>query len=75
MGVAVEYNSEEIIGDIKVYIDFKKLQVKVPIIFFGTPGFSARMDGRYKSTFQLLLHEESHSQILPKAVFVEDCKI
>jgi hypothetical protein len=26
------------------------LQVKVPIIFFGTQGFSARRDGRYSSS-------------------------
>jgi hypothetical protein len=30
-----------------VYIDFKILEVKVPIIFFGIPVFSARRDGRY----------------------------
>jgi hypothetical protein len=30
-----------------VCTDFKMLQVKVPIIFFGTPVFSARRDGRY----------------------------
>jgi hypothetical protein len=38
-----------------VCTDFKMLQVKVPIIFFGTPVFSARRDGRYientRSTF------------------------
>jgi hypothetical protein len=31
------------IRGIKVYTDFKILQVKVPIIFFGTPVFSARV--------------------------------
>jgi hypothetical protein len=30
-----------------VCTDFKMLQVKVPITFFGTPVFSARRDGRY----------------------------
>jgi hypothetical protein len=30
-----------------VCIDFKILKVKVPIIFFGTQGFSARRDKRY----------------------------
>ena len=35
--------------------DFKMLQVKVPIIFFGTQGFSARRDGRYSFTFHLTL--------------------
>jgi hypothetical protein len=29
-----------------VCIDFKILQVKVPIIFFGTPVFSVYRDGR-----------------------------
>jgi hypothetical protein len=29
-----------------VYIDFKMLKVKVPIIFSGTQGFPARRDGR-----------------------------
>ena len=44
--VATEYNLLRIITDIKVCTDFKMLQVKVPIIFFGTPVFSARRDGR-----------------------------
>jgi hypothetical protein len=26
--------------------DFERVKVKVPIIFFGTEGFSARRDGR-----------------------------
>ena len=30
-----------------MYIDFKMLKVKVPIIFSGTQGFLARRDGRY----------------------------
>jgi hypothetical protein len=30
-----------------VCTDFKMLKVKVPIIFFGTPVFSVRRDGRY----------------------------
>jgi len=30
-----------------MYTDFNMLQVKVPLIFFGTPVFSARRDGRY----------------------------
>jgi hypothetical protein len=44
--VATEYNLLKIIGDIEVCTDFKMLKVKVPIIFFGTQGFSARRDGR-----------------------------
>jgi hypothetical protein len=44
--VATEYNLQKIIRGIKVYINFRILKVKVPIIFFGTQGFSARRDGR-----------------------------
>jgi len=29
-----------------VYTDFKMFKVEVPIIFFGTQGFSARRDWR-----------------------------
>jgi hypothetical protein len=50
-GVAIEHNVLKIIGDIKVCTDFKMLQVKVPIIFFGKPVFSARTDGRYDFYF------------------------
>jgi hypothetical protein len=42
----MEYNLQKIIRDIEVCIDFKILKVKVPIVFFGTQGFSARRDGR-----------------------------
>ena len=42
--MATKHNLLKIIGDIEVYTDFKMLKVKVPIIFFGTPVFSARMD-------------------------------
>jgi hypothetical protein len=42
----MEHNVLKIIGDIKVCTDFNMLQVKVLIIFFGTPVFSARRDGR-----------------------------
>jgi hypothetical protein len=48
-GAAIEYSLLKIIIDIMVCTDFKMLQVKVPIIFFGTPVFSARRDGRYLS--------------------------
>jgi len=34
--VAIEYNLLKDIGDIKIYRDFKILEVKVLIIFFGT---------------------------------------
>jgi hypothetical protein len=44
--VFIEYESYIIVRNTKVYTDFKMLQVKVLIIFFGTPVFSARRDGR-----------------------------
>jgi hypothetical protein len=40
--VAIEYKLYNIIGGIKVCMDFKMLKVKVPIIFSGTQGFPAR---------------------------------
>jgi hypothetical protein len=43
---AIKHFLLKFIEDIKVRIDFKMLQVKVPIIFFGTPVFSARRDRR-----------------------------
>lgn len=42
-------------------IDFKMLKVKVPMIFFGTPVFSARRDRRYS-----LLPCESFQSVKPK---------
>jgi hypothetical protein len=45
------------LGKIKVCTDFKMLQVKVPIIFFGTLVFSARRDGRYTTTVYARLPE------------------
>jgi hypothetical protein len=36
LGLAIEYNSEEIIRETKVRTDFKMLKVKVPILFSGT---------------------------------------
>ena len=36
---------------IDVCTEFDMFEVKVPIIFFGTPGFSARRDGRYLSRY------------------------
>jgi hypothetical protein len=55
LGVAIEHNLLKIIRDIKLCTDFKILQVKVPIIFFGTPGFSARRDGRYYCSLAISL--------------------
>ena len=45
-GVATEYDLCKYMGDIDVCIDFEMLEVKVPIIFLGTAGFSLRRDGR-----------------------------
>jgi hypothetical protein len=45
LGLATEHNLLNITIDIKVCTDFKMLKVKVPIIFFGTQGFSAHRDG------------------------------
>jgi hypothetical protein len=44
--VAIEGNFQDILRDIKMFIDFKILKVKVPIIFSGTHGFPARRDRR-----------------------------
>jgi hypothetical protein len=44
--VATEYDLYKIIGTLDVCIEFKLLKVKVPVIFLGTVGFSARRDRR-----------------------------
>jgi hypothetical protein len=41
-----------------VYIEFELLKAKVPVIFLGTQGFSARKDRRYAGVFWL------HGQML-----------
>ena len=46
--MATEYNLQKIIEDIEVRTDFQMSEVKVPIIF------SARKDGRYVFSEQLL---------------------
>ena len=47
MGVTTEYNPYKNMKDTDVCAEFEMLEVKVPIIFFGTVGFSPRRDGRY----------------------------
>jgi len=47
--VAIKGNFQDISRDIKMFIDFKILKVKVPIIFSGTHGFLARRDVSYKN--------------------------
>ena len=49
LGLAMEHNLLNIIIDIRVCTGFKTLKVKVPIIFFGTQGFSAHRDGPFIS--------------------------
>jgi hypothetical protein len=48
--VAIEYKLEEI-GEIKACIDFRILQVKVPIILFWYAGISGTQDGHYTQFF------------------------
>jgi hypothetical protein len=45
-----------------VCTDFKMLQAKVPIIFFGTPVFSARRDGRYCASYGYLQRSGTTAQ-------------
>jgi hypothetical protein len=42
----MEGNFQNSLKDIKIYIDFEILKVKVPMIFYGTHGFPARRDRR-----------------------------
>jgi len=44
---------------IDVCTKFDMFGVKVPIIFFGTVGFSPRRDGRYKNNRSFILFSES----------------
>jgi hypothetical protein len=49
-GVATEYNLSENIEEIKVYAGFKMLEVKVPIIFSGTQGWTLVVKGPIADT-------------------------
>jgi hypothetical protein len=42
----MEYDLYKIIGNVDVCIEFELLEVKVPIIFLGTVGFSLHREGR-----------------------------
>ncbi len=44
--MAIEGNFQDILRDIKMFIDSEILKVKVTIIFSGTYGFPARRDRR-----------------------------
>jgi hypothetical protein len=46
LGLATKHNLQENIRDIKVYIVFKILKVKVLIIFFSIKGFLVYKDKR-----------------------------
>jgi hypothetical protein len=62
--VVTEYNLTKIIGDIEVYIDFKMLKVKVPIIFSGTQGWTLYyMISIKEATFNIQIH-------LPDALYL-----
>ena len=57
----MEHDLYKNIEDIYMCTDFKILKVKVPIIFFGTEGFSARRDRTYLS---LTLRVARHMTLL-----------
>ena len=44
-----------------MYIDFKMLKVKVPIIFSRTQGFPAHRDGRYYVAKPYILTQDSNA--------------
>jgi hypothetical protein len=45
--MATKYNIYRNIVNIKIYAKFEIFQVKVPLIFLGTQGFSARRVSRH----------------------------
>jgi hypothetical protein len=45
--VAMEHDLYKSLGDVNMCRKFNMFEIKVPIIFFGTPVFPARRDGRY----------------------------
>lgn len=45
--VATEHNGYKNLVDFDVCREFGMFEVKVPVIFFDTEGFSAHRDGRY----------------------------
>ena len=45
--MAIEHDLYKNMGDIDVCTEFDMFEVKVPIIFLGTVGFSLRREGRY----------------------------
>jgi len=47
--VAMEYDLYKSLGDVDMCRKFDMFEVQVPIIFFGTVGFSPHRDGRYQN--------------------------
>ena len=45
--MATDCDLYKVLRSLNVCIEFELLKVKVPVIFLGTVGFSARGDGRY----------------------------
>jgi hypothetical protein len=43
----MEHDLYQSLGDVDMCRKFDMFEIQVPIIFFGTPVFSARRDGRY----------------------------
>lgn len=60
-GVATEHDLCKNIGDIDACTDFEMVEVKVPIIFLGTVGFSVRVtDVRVLSFCKSLSRQEAY---------------
>jgi hypothetical protein len=55
----MQYGRCLIFIDLKVGVEFEMCKVKVPLVFLGTQGFSARKEGRYKCASII---EASHKQ-------------
>jgi hypothetical protein len=55
----MEHDLHKNIGYADVCTEFEMLKVKVPIIFFGTVGFSPRKEGRYLFTRYFRIDEVS----------------
>ena len=60
--MATEHDLYKIIGDIDVCTEFEMLQVKVPISFLGTVGFSLRREGRYEDSHKYNSHVHSFGE-------------
>jgi len=78
--IDMEHILKIIIRDIKMCTDFKILKVKVPVIFFGTQGFSSHRDGRYNSLMTFNRRYTPSSKLQPiqpgdyPLLLVRNCK-